>query len=225
MPPSVEVAYAVAKQDIMQPALQLLNKLSQLCAPHRRDIAALVETLAGAPNGGARVFPVLPRRFNPDYLQRWSDASGGEIKEIARFLRGGAPHLLLPKVSLANLHISGHCLIFSVLFLTDFDMEGFVGSDMIETLYLLHGSLELILRDQHNCVRLRVSAGEVSQIAPGTPYQLFAHSGTLAVSIHSTAKADPQTGASLELRHTAKVRLATELSENKPDESRGSGAA
>lgn len=207
----------------MRPALQLFSKINQLYAPQRRDVIALMEVLAPRSNRIERLVRILARQIRGDYLEGWSTAAGGRASELAKFLRGGSTHVLLPAISLVHLHSNAGCLLFRALFLEDFRLETFVCPDVTEIFYVLEGSLELTLKDGHDHLCLRVSGGEVTQVHAGHPYQLSAACGTLALIIHSNPADRTQRPREIQQRKPAARMQRSDW--RKTDESRGSGTA
>lgn len=208
----------------MRPALQLLSKINQLCTAQRRDVIALMEALAPRANRTERLVRILARQIGDDYLKGWSAAAGGgRCCELAKFLRGGFTHLLLPAISLVHLHSNADFLLFSALFPEDFGLETFVCPDAMEIFYVLEGSLELTLKDRRGHLRMRVSGGEVIRVDAGHRYQLSAAGGTLALVVHSKpavrAERQPDT------RQQKPVARMQPCAWRRTNESRGSGTA
>lgn len=210
----------------MPSSLQVLNKISQLSGPQRKDVVALIESLAwGSAASTSGLCQVATRRLDPGYVQGWSVAAGAEAREFARFFRGGVSHLLLPRVSLAVLRNSADSLIFSAMFLGDFAMETWVRSDRIETFYIFQGHAELVLPGRRGGSRLRLNAGEASQLSQGQAYRLFSASGTFAVGIQALPKSCSQVAAGVTKREPVKSRAQAGTFGREANEGRGPGAA
>lgn len=161
-----------------------MNKVNQLSAQERFDVFRLLEILRRQPTSEPEVVHILPRQFQEGYLDVWGQATGGKVRELARFFRGSSSHLSLPRATLVNLHSDSSFLIFAIRFVQDVLLDEPVRSDVTETFYVTQGQVELVLSLHNGDFRFQLCAGSVSQVCPGKPYRLFAELGTHLIVVH-----------------------------------------
>ncbi|MBI4456101.1 MAG: hypothetical protein HY644_09405 [Acidobacteria bacterium] len=169
----------------MQRAVQLLNKINLLGVQQRRDIGTLLEALQQPTGRASRLVTILARQLHDEYLQRWVEITGGQRKELKKFLRGTVNHVSMRKASLVNLYSGSEFLVFSALFHEDAGMDNFVQPDLMEIFYVVQGSIELTLHRRRGYLHFCLSPNQVSQVRPGASYQLFASSGTHLAVVHA----------------------------------------